>query len=497
MADSKVNLVFEGNDDALNRTLMRLENRLEAVTKKLGKVKTTGTKAAKGVGDEMDKTKKKVAGAFGPNAVGQMKRFALALGGIAGATLLARKAFTELARARTEALAAARAAAPTRGALAQVAGGDPFKLGVLQAEATKSRTQFGLNADEAEKLQFALQSAGLGVQFDDSRRAKVAGKRIKTTGQRELFAGLKNVTEAAGVAGAVQTLVSAFPGEKKAPRKFLDQLFAASAVSPALIEEFGPAVAKPAQPVQLIGGSSAEALGSVAILAKAAGTSEAATQIARLADVIGKKGAGGNTGLIAGVRALSEQTKGLTPAELIEFIPEVRARRGFLGIQKNFPEIVQTIADVERAGTQLTRRQRARGELSTTERIVQTVRGSGQIESVRKLQAAEQRRAVKEEEAFAGPLARTETAVAQVGERAVDDSGLGRLIRNVVAGTVEFFGGSEGAVLAADFMLTGRGDLIGERIDAHNRLEQAATQLNGATQNLNGGPTLARPDVDK
>lgn len=498
MPDAKVSLKFEGDDEALNRTLLRLENRLESVTKKLGKLGASGKRAGKGVGDEFDKTKKKVSNAFGPDAIGQVRRYAVALGGIVGSVAAIRRVFGELARERDEALQRVITAAPTRGALAQVSGGDPFKFRIIQAEAAKSRTEFGLEQAEADRLQFALQSAGLGVQFDDSVRARRAGRRVTSLGERELFAGLKNVTDPEGVVEGVQKLLANFPGERRKPSQILSQLFAASKVSPALIGQFGSAVAKPSQGVQLIGGTSSEALGAIAILAKAADSMEVgSTQIARLADIIAKKGAGGNQGLVAGVLALEATAKDLTPAELIEFIPEVRARKGFLGFLTNFQKIIETIEDVEKAGTALTKRQRRRGRMNETERIVETVRGDEPIDIVRRLNIAQQRRKLAEEEKFAGFQARTDIAIAQVGTQAVEDPAAGRLTRNFMAGLMRFFGASEGAILAADFMVTGRGDLIGERIDTHRKLEQAAIQLNLATQHLNGGPTLARPDVDK
>jgi len=173
-------------------------------------------------------------------------------------------------------------------------------------------------------------------------------------GKRAIFAQTSKITSSAPeFATGVGTLLSAF-GAKEAgtPEQLINKLLKASAESKTTIGQFAPAATISAQQARTIGATDEELLAILAITSRSAKSADvASTRIAALADVIFKKGLGGQ-GILAAVPKLQAQISGLSEKEVIEFFGRKEARVGLAQIQLGKKDIVRLVKEVQEAGAQ-------------------------------------------------------------------------------------------------------------------------------------------------
>ena len=236
-------------------------------------------------------------------------------------------------RDRRQAASWAKEEAAFVGPLAQLAGGDPAEMTRMRKAVEASRTGHGLSGQAAAKLQFALESAG---------EAK----------NREIFAGLKYIVEDPStlVEGVTKVKKSFGVDETGNSRAVLNKMLKASGISLTKLEAFGPLAAGAAQAFAKLGSSDEELMGTLAVATQAVGqSSEAKTQLSALAQVITKKGMGGE-GFIKGLAKLERAVGQLKDEEQLSYFGREEAARGFGVVQKNLPAIKKAIADVDAAG---------------------------------------------------------------------------------------------------------------------------------------------------
>ena len=163
------------------------------------------------------------------------------------------------------------------GELAQVSNSGADLSGLIDAtRATQS--QAGVSAERAAGLQFSLRSSGQDTEAD-----------------RDAFANLFDLTDTpAQLVGGVAQIKSNFGDAAGDTGTILDNLFAASAQSPASVSEFAPAAAAAAPFAAKIGASDEETFAAIAKLAESAGSAAiASTQFSAFAQKANLAGLGG------------------------------------------------------------------------------------------------------------------------------------------------------------------------------------------------------------
>lgn len=313
---------------------------------------------------------------FGDKAFKSVSNLATGYLSVAAAAGVALKAITDLNAKREETATGAKEGAYRRGALLQLGGGDPAQFRRMIAEVRKSRTEAGLTGQEAEELQFLLESMG-------------------EADQREFMAGFKFIADPKRLAEGASTLKRAF-GEKETggSREIVNKMLAASAMSKTTLEQFAPAATISAQMVSEIKGTDEELLGTLSILSRAVKDADvASTQMAALGKVIMVHNLGGQ-GLLKGVAAIGKEIEGMDEAERVEYFGRIEGFKGYLAILKNLPDIERAIADVQTAGAET-----GVGDLS--DRMKAARQADPRLAALRSQAMAEEKRKIGETELYA------------------------------------------------------------------------------------------------
>jgi len=320
MAGSVIDFKLTGDSADVINAYNKILNKQKKTIDNLKKQGRASKKAGQDAKDSLRGTEQSLVGA--------LAKFNL----LSKAIELTAGAFKKLSEERKKALEGLKAQTAPIQQLLQLSGGDKKEFQRLVRATEKTRLETGLSASESANLQFTLESLGLG-------------------GKRALFAQTSKVTSSAPeFATGIGTLLSAF-GAKEAgtPEQLINKLLKASAESKTTIGQFAPAATISAQQARTIGATDEELLAILAITSRSAKSADvASTRIAALADVIFKKGLGGE-GFLAAIPKLQEQIQGLTPKETIEFFGRKEARVGLAQIQlgkEDIERLVQKIGEV-------------------------------------------------------------------------------------------------------------------------------------------------------
>jgi len=256
---AKNTIVWTGDAADAVRSVEELKNRVVDLEDKLKRATAAGQGGLKGMARE---------------AAGMVMQF-VSVGAVISQVTAALRAMRE---ERAQAAEGARGIEEARGALAQLAGGDPAQLERMYTAASASRAQ-GLSPELAYNLQWQLEIAGMQADRD-----LYAGLYPKVADPAQLVGGIRTIRRSMGAA------------ETGTTREVLNKLMAAAAPSPITIEQFGPAMAAVASGGSALGYSDEDLMATLSMMAEVApGTGEAqglmaATRLRGFMKTIQRKG---------------------------------------------------------------------------------------------------------------------------------------------------------------------------------------------------------------
>lgn len=310
----QVTVTLTGDEARLVRSLQKVIDKEREVARKAleaGKASEQGQRRAQRslnkTNRELDRAKQKGDKAFGSGAVGQLGKFAGALGGVSSAAGLLLKVFDEINASREKFAQSARDSELGMRSLAQLAGGDAAKLRALSGQARELYGQGGARSqNEAAGVVFQLESAGINT-----------GENRKTFG--DLFGVIDDPVT---FARSARTLQAAMGSQETGNiRGILSKAFAASGKSPAQAPALLEGAARGGAFARQLGISDEDLLAATAVTATTSGSAElGGTQAAALLKQLGRakdpglraalRDVGGRSGL-GGILSLLED-RGLT-----------------------------------------------------------------------------------------------------------------------------------------------------------------------------------------
>ena len=210
---------------------------------------------------KIDQLSESHKGAFGGEALGNLKSFAMSFVPAITAAGTLKQILEELSRLKSEAAARDRSAEMSEGSLAEVAGGDPQRFQALVAQSRGIAASAGMDRNQAAALTFAAASAGALDQVGTF--AKLHGQGIVSDPEQ-----LMRATQ------TIQTSLGA--GQTGDLRAITSRLLAAGEHSPQKIAQLGPAAALAGVNAGDAGVNVNELLAAVAVQSKATGDSSIA-----------------------------------------------------------------------------------------------------------------------------------------------------------------------------------------------------------------------------
>lgn len=339
--------------------------------------------------------------------------------------------------------------------LSQLAGGDAGEMRRLVDEAKKTSVGAGIDLSQAAKLQFNLESFGIGKD-------------------RQLFADLVGTVEDPGaLAEAAVTLQSAF-GKKETGsiRAILNKGLAASATSKTTLNSLLTNAAQIAPGVAEIGGSDEEALSALAILAKARKSPEqAGTEIQALTKVMLKQGLGG-MGLFAGIGAIDKKVSGMSDEKKLKFFGDVEGFKAFSTLTQSEKDVFSAY-NATNAGNVVGANDQVAG-------AIRVRRSIPEIASVENLRQREQALGQTRADTFAVGENKSLALLQAIEQASINkgESPFTRFMRTSAAEAAKFFGASDKNIAGAAASVAANGSTE----DAREFMKEIAGIMAGAVK---------------
>lgn len=506
---------FTSSDEQATKTIADLQAKVARLNDEL---KSTGRQAAS--------SGKHVKDSFGGTALKELQNYVTGLVTLTAAIGAAKIAFAAMAAERQRASGGMTEAMPPIAQLATVSGGSAQRMADLIKAVRASQLETGMTATDAARLQFQLESVGLGAERQRFAKLRLAG------------------LDAGRLAESTSTMRAAFGAQAGTVEQMLDMLMMGAAASKTTAEMFGGAASVSAKPVQAIGGTPAEAIASLSIMSRATKSAEvAATQQRALAEVIAEKGLGGQ-GLLAGVEAIRKDLDrlktqpALTQLEQMERAQNLPAAqraaqrmaggrmltdREMAALRKeeefaareaaaaNFEQrllayfgrmeglagyraITQDIGEITQLAGQLGKEQTRAG---MADRIIQAALSQPEVAPVIARDRASQARAIAEEAAVGGEALFSEQMRQDVASRMLRRTqgmgiagGLIRAGSDIEMQTMQNLGASGTALGAVEIVNQQLGQAAVKLLEAAGVWQRAAVRASG-------GPTRARREEDR
>ena len=436
--------------------------------------KRAGTEAKK-LGAEYGRTGKKGKEAFGATAVSSLTRFAAGVFGISKAVQGVTASFREMDQARAEAARRGIESRQGLGALAQLAETEEERDKLVAMSKRIFAGGGAATLDEAARVAFALQSAGVQKEaqlFTDLRSAGV-------------------IDQPGVMARAVKTMISSFGGEEAGDvRQIISKAFAASKFNPAVVEPLLEAAAGAGGFARALGISDEEVLAAVALQAEETGTpSGGGTRVTALLRQIGKiteEGTGEATFAGKSLKGIIQELDRIapTPGKLTDLLGErSESLAAFRGLKIKLDKFDIVLAEIRRAQ-----------DAGTAETKIALARGIPEVRAAEMREQGRARRELAETESgirrnlLETVESRVETMFRDVIERSespqIAEIFLGAT--RAVNRTRRFFGGDEAALRRYETALP-PGPLREEVRQSLGRADQAPSSSDSGTAELTRG----------
>ncbi len=441
----------------MGRVTVELTGDEARLLRSLDKVIDKEKKLARTAGDVGKKSKRGAKEAEG-GLRGMVKGLGAAVVGYAALTAAAgffRDMLRDINQQAKGAAESLKKGAGARRQLVQVAG-SLEEAKEIAAAVKATRKQAGVGGESARNLQFQLKS--LELQKD-----------------RKLFASLFDITgDEAGptnIARGVKILQETFgPEEAGTSRQGINKLLAGSAGSPIGAGELGQAVSVAAIEASALAGTDEETIAVVATMAKALKSASIAAERLKAFAVAAKKAGVGGKGILGAVSGFEKLVEGKTEKERGILFGSTEARSAFRLLQKQRDQIRALTLKVGLAE----RETGGAGDL--LEQKLTLAARDPLLRALKKRRVAAQKREIKEEERLGVRKLKTQTAIDDLEEEALDakKNPVERFAGQQGANLLETLGGGEGVVRA------GRG--VAEFVSQFSPIEFVAGLLSDAAE---------------
>ncbi len=309
-----VHVEFTSDHEKVMRGLQKQNAGLQKSVDQLRKINREGKKASKSVGK------------IGGSAFAALAQF----GSLRAAIMRVNAALQQQVQLRREAAGRIESQESSRKRLLQISGGDPEKLAGFERTAATLVRQQGFSVAEAQELTFAGISTGFtNEQIVKMGNFKKFAKDIKPL--IEGVAGIQKVFGAGALGGTPESIISASLIGARESKVSVEQLLAE--------------VLKPGKSIRRLGGTAAETLAATAVATITTKSPElAATEVARLADVLGTKKQFKGQSFSESLKQLS-LLSGPQQEKLIG--KNLRAQRGVDALLNNLPLFLSILAKVK------------------------------------------------------------------------------------------------------------------------------------------------------